>query len=105
MTKIRSSFEFRQFEIGTSTRRYFPASGTAGLARSRVSGKSRVPAPPPRMTASTRSMTVAKGKPRELVRQNVSALQAWGHYDGCLDRHGLLARQGHRLSAGAYTYG
>src|SRR5256885_16044151 len=53
-TKIRSRPELMQFEIGTSTRRYLPASGTAGLARSRVSGNSRVPAPPPRMTASTR---------------------------------------------------
>src|SRR5688572_21837607 len=63
-TKIRSRLELRQFEMGTSTSRYFPASGTAGLARSRVSGKSRVPAPPPRMTASTRSMSGAQGNPR-----------------------------------------
>src|SRR5687767_7606497 len=52
-TKIRSRPELMQFEIGTSTSRYFPASGTAGFARSIVSGKSRVPAPPPRITAST----------------------------------------------------
>src|SRR5262249_37655200 len=32
---------------------YLPASGTAGLERSLVSGKSRLPAPPPIMTAST----------------------------------------------------
>ena len=32
-----------QFEIGTSTRRYFPPRGTAGLARSLVSGKRRAP--------------------------------------------------------------
>src|SRR5215218_2645649 len=55
-TKMRSSPELMQFEIGTSTRRYLPASGTAGLARSVVSGKSRVPAPPPRMTASILSI-------------------------------------------------
>src|SRR5262245_20244893 len=36
-----------QFEIGMSTRRYLPPSGTAGLARSLVRGNSRVPAPPP----------------------------------------------------------
>src|SRR5439155_4268408 len=42
-----------QLEIGTSPRRYLPASRTAGLARSRVRGKRRVPAPPPRMTAIT----------------------------------------------------
>src|SRR5262249_2343129 len=32
-----------------STKRYLPASGTAGLARSFVSGNKRVPAPPPMM--------------------------------------------------------
>jgi hypothetical protein len=41
-----------QLLIGISTSRYFPASGTAGFERSFVSGKSRVPAPPPMMTAS-----------------------------------------------------
>ncbi len=43
--------EFRQLLIGMSTRRYFPPSGTAGLARSLVRGKSPVPAPPPMMIA------------------------------------------------------
>src|SRR6059058_3165292 len=42
-----------QLEIGISTMRYFPASGTAGLARSLVNGNSRVPCPPPIMTDST----------------------------------------------------
>src|SRR5688572_11003582 len=41
-----------QFEIGTSTRRYLPPSGTAGFERCAVSGNKRVPAPPPRITAS-----------------------------------------------------
>src|SRR5512135_3152588 len=50
---MRRSSELMQFEIGMSTRRYFPARGTAGLARSLVSGKSRVPAPPPIITDST----------------------------------------------------
>src|SRR5688572_22378350 len=45
--------EFRQFEIGISTRRYLPPSGTAGFERSFVNGNSRVPAPPPRITART----------------------------------------------------
>src|SRR5687767_9916520 len=53
-TKIRSRPELMQFEIGTSTRRYLPANGTAGFERWPVSGKSRVPAPPPRMTAIAR---------------------------------------------------
>ena len=42
-----------QFEIGMSTSRYLPASGTAGLARSLVSGNRRVPCPPPMMTQRT----------------------------------------------------
>src|SRR5271169_2802 len=42
-----------QLEMGMSTSRYLPASGTAGLARSLVSGKSRVPWPPPMMTHRT----------------------------------------------------
>src|ERR1041385_5470070 len=51
-TNMRITSELMQFEIGTSTRRYLPPSGTAGLERSRVSGNRRLPAPPPRMTAS-----------------------------------------------------
>src|SRR5687768_17251921 len=50
---MRLSPELMQFEIGISTRRYLPASGTAGLDRSRVSGKSRVPCPPPMMMERT----------------------------------------------------
>ena len=42
-----------QLLTGTSTNRYFPPIGTAGFARSFVSGNNRVPAPPPMMTAST----------------------------------------------------
>src|ERR1700679_3609902 len=42
-----------QWEIGMSTSRYLPASGTAGLARSLVSGNRRVPWPPPMMTERT----------------------------------------------------
>src|SRR5690606_1836480 len=51
-TELRLSPELMQMEMGTSTSRYFPAKGTAGLAREAVSGNSRVPAPRPRMTAS-----------------------------------------------------
>src|SRR5262245_53354590 len=43
-----------QFEIGISTMRYLPARGTAGFARSLVSGNNRVPAPPPSTTERTR---------------------------------------------------
>src|SRR5580704_15899070 len=51
---MRPRPELRQLLIGISTSRYFPASGTAGLARSLVSGNSRVPAPPPMIIDSTR---------------------------------------------------
>src|SRR5215813_7764891 len=51
-TNIRITSELMQLEIGTSTRRYLPPSGTAGFDRSRVSGNKRLPAPPPRITAS-----------------------------------------------------
>ncbi len=50
-TKILRMSELMQFEIGMSTSRYLPPSGTAGFERSSVSGDRRVPAPPPRMTA------------------------------------------------------
>jgi len=55
-TKIRSTPELMQLEMGMSMRRYFPASGTAGFERSLVRGESRVPAPPPRITAMTSRM-------------------------------------------------
>src|SRR6516164_6521976 len=50
---MRRKPELMQFEIGTSTSRYLPARGTAGLARSLVSGNSREPWPPPMMTERT----------------------------------------------------
>src|SRR2546429_9457961 len=45
--------ELIQLEMGMSTNRYLPARGTAGLARSLVSGNKRVPCPPPMITEST----------------------------------------------------
>src|SRR5437764_2842528 len=50
---MRRKLELIQLEIGISTNRYFPASGTAGLERSLVSGNRRLPCPPPIMTEST----------------------------------------------------
>src|SRR5450432_25809 len=50
---MRRKPELMQLEIGMSTSRYFPASGTAGFARSFVSGNSRLPCPPPMMTQRT----------------------------------------------------
>src|SRR5712671_6472678 len=49
----RRSPELIQLEMGMSTNRYLPARGTAGLARSLVSGNRRVPWPPPIITEST----------------------------------------------------
>src|SRR6266481_4548261 len=49
---MRPRPELRQLLICISTSRYLPASGTAGLDRSFVSGNSRVPAPPPMMIAN-----------------------------------------------------
>src|ERR1051326_344581 len=50
---MRRRLELMQLEMGISTRRYLPARGTAGLARSFVNGKRRVPCPPPMITEST----------------------------------------------------
>jgi len=50
-TNMRLMPQLMQFEIGISTRRYFPAIGTAGFDRLAVRGKSLVPAPPPKITA------------------------------------------------------
>src|SRR5687767_1934988 len=52
-TNVRRMSEFMQFESAISTRRYLPPSGTAGFERCCVSGKSRLPAPPPRITAKS----------------------------------------------------
>ena len=41
-----------QFEIGMSINRYLPPTGTAGLLRIEVNGASRVPRPPPRISAT-----------------------------------------------------
>ncbi len=48
--------EFRELEMGISTSRYLPPMGTAGLARSRVRGKSLLPCPPPRIIEITDSI-------------------------------------------------
>src|SRR5829696_8964159 len=52
-TNVRRISELMQFESAMSTRRYLPPSGTAGFERCCVSGKRRLPAPPPRITASS----------------------------------------------------
>src|SRR4030095_507596 len=52
-TNVRRMSELMQFESAMSTSRYLPPSGTAGFERCCVSGKRRLPAPPPRMTANS----------------------------------------------------
>ena len=42
-----------QLLIGISTKRYFPAIGTAGLLLDAVNGYKREPAPPPKITETT----------------------------------------------------
>ena len=44
--------EFMQLEIGISTKRYFPAIGTAGFERLAVSGNNLEPFPPPKIMAN-----------------------------------------------------
>src|SRR6476619_3676286 len=52
-TNVRRTSELMQFESAISTSRYLPPRGTAGFDRCCVSGKRRLPAPPPRMTANS----------------------------------------------------
>src|SRR5215472_16439436 len=52
-TTILRTSPFVRFERAKSIRRYVPPKGTAGLARSAVSGCSRVPWPPARTMAIT----------------------------------------------------
>src|SRR5882762_2580157 len=56
-TKMRRMSAWRQLLIGMSISRYLPPIGTAGFDRCWVSGKSRLPCPPPRMSASTSLFT------------------------------------------------
>ena len=53
ITKICRKSELIELEIGISIRRYFPPKQTAGLEWWIVSGWSRVPCPPAKMTVAT----------------------------------------------------
>src|SRR4051794_34246775 len=69
--------EFRQLEMGISTKRYLPAIGTAGLERLAVKGYKRVPAPPPSMTAKIDfdiNQTVLYGDTVNSIKINPSLL-------------------------------
>src|SRR5438094_2633977 len=65
---MRRRCELMQLEIGMSTRRYLPARGTAGFERSRVSGNTRVPCPPPIMTERTLLVLVYMRMPLAIVK-------------------------------------
>src|SRR3954468_8275225 len=56
---MRLSPLLMQLLMGTSISRYLPATGTAGLARSWVSGNRRAPWPPPRMRLRTERCCMA----------------------------------------------
>src|ERR1051325_999386 len=74
-----------QLEIGMSTMRYLPASGTAGLARSFVSGNNRVPCPPPMMTDST-LLVLTDGRPVRDIKRYLSPSKLGGSYTRACDR-------------------
>src|SRR6266851_109010 len=62
---MRRRLLLTQFESVKSTMRYSPPKGTAGLARSRVSGSRRVPLPPAKINVNT---SITRMPP---LRQNV----------------------------------
>src|SRR5438309_9259917 len=78
-TSMRRRPLLRQLESVKSTIRYCPPNGTAGLARSRVRGSSRVPLPPARTKVKT-SLTVSVSCP---FRQH-----KFNHYFGKWNRFG-----------------
>src|SRR6266851_2927152 len=84
-TKMRITSELMQFEIGTSTSRYFPPSGTAGFERSRVSGNKRLPAPPPRITASR--LCLSGIELRRGYRESYEIFKIPANLDNTLKRH------------------
>src|ERR1051325_2552693 len=69
---MRRKPELMQLDIGMSTMRDLPPSGTAGLARSLVNGKSREPWPPPMITQSTLLVLVDWRPVRD-----IDALSVW----------------------------
>src|SRR5436305_14931608 len=64
---MRSIPATRLLLMGMSMRRNLPPTGTAGLARSRVRGHSRLPCPPPRIAVTTFSMAASPRKRLDLT--------------------------------------
>src|SRR3954454_21510806 len=75
-TLILSRPELTKFESAKSMSRYRPAMGTAGLARSAVSGHRRRPSPPARTMARTRGAGPFRGTNRS------AAILVSGEEDG-----------------------
>src|SRR5215831_9523432 len=75
-TQTRRHPALTRLDNAKSTSRYRPPNGTAGLARSAVSGDSRRPAPPARTIPNTRRSAIthlAPGRAHVLVRVTVAA--------------------------------
>src|SRR5215472_11430751 len=75
-TQTRRVPALTRLDSAKSTSRYRPANGTAGLARSAVSGDSRRPAPPARTIPNTRRSAIthlAPGRARVATRVTVAA--------------------------------
>src|ERR1700682_1104849 len=66
-------------ESAKSMRRYVPPKGTAGLARSAVSGNNRLPSPPARTMARTRMVLPSLVSECEIekLRASVNRAQVW----------------------------
>src|SRR5271170_1799526 len=67
--------ELMQLERVMSMMRYWPANGTAGLARSRVRGKSRSPAPPASKTPSVSLISQNSGTALGRTANHVSQMR------------------------------
>src|SRR6516164_1286821 len=75
-TQIRRHPALTRLDNAKSTSRYRPPNGTAGLARSAVSGDSRRPAPPARTIPNTRRSAIthlAPGRAHVATRLTVAA--------------------------------
>src|SRR5262245_24541167 len=88
---MRRRSELMQLLIGMSISRYLAPIGTAGLLRASVSGNSRVPRPPPRMTAMTWFMMPLPGDWSRLDSDTFDTLVA---VDEIASRPGAMRRAG-----------
>src|SRR5579871_2286439 len=71
-TRTRRRPLLMQLDSVKSTMRYRPPKGTAGLARSRVKGSSRVPLPPARIKVNTSRTSKVSKKTNHRVTENTA---------------------------------